>query len=262
MYFCIHIASISLIPILVLVNIFLFSFGYYIEEFATTYNHKKINSRKFFENVHLQLIIPNKKIRFSFFAAFILKLLILTIISIGYIQKGEYKSIFITFLFTSPVLLFNYLINNFFGFFDKYWLSLQKSGLSGKDIFKSYLKVLVFFLSIDFILTLIFCLVNYNLFVDVMIVYLGTTILLIPLGFYWSVLFPKKIQGSMFNTKSTTAIIPVILTFAICCTLFLVLINIWFSLIIVVYALISVSCIINLNNFYAKKNKSIYSKLN
>ncbi len=240
----------------------LFWYGFFVEEILTKYNSHKVKAYVVFRNPYRELVFFNKKSRFNLLMAIILKIIMLLTVSVAYIQRDKYPSFMIIMLFTSPIFMFNYLINNFFGFYDKYWLAQEKAKLKGKYMFVNYLKLIKYPLVIDFVITLLFALFNTSLLFNVITIYFGAIILLIPLGFYWSVLYPKKIEENLFSTKPTSGIIPVFMTLAICSLLTLILINKWYILIIVLYALISFFCIKKLNVFYLKNHQKIYSKLN
>lgn len=244
-----------------LVIIICLATGYLIEEKYSTAAQIKQHENYAFAGMPMQLLFANPKFRLWFFAWTGVKIVFLATISIGFYQKGRYSPLFIIILFASPLTLFNYILNNVFGFFNTYWLSLEKSGPSGKEMFRNLLKLLKWPLMFDILFALIFVAFNRSLMLPVFIVYAGAFPLLVILAFYWSVLFPKTIQTTLFNTKPTAGIVPLVVSSLICSSFVLLSISKWFGAIGILYLFIALLLFSRLNRFYDTERKDLFSNL-
>ena len=124
---------------LLIMSLFL---GYLIEEIFSEHNQTIAKTKKTLKNIYLELFFNNKKFRIYFWGFVIVKSSFLILITILYYQKEKYLPIFFIILFSSPIILFNYTLNNAFGFFNTFWLSINKGNLNGLAIFKIYINLL------------------------------------------------------------------------------------------------------------------------
>lgn len=258
--FAFYYESIGLTFCIAIICIFLIS-GFLLEEKYTKFTDSPVTSHNVFKNPLLELLFGNPKFKLWFFTAVVVKVIFLLTLTILFIQKNKYPPFFFIVLFTSPIIPFNYALNNTFGFFDKYWFSLEKSSPTGKNVFSHFLKLIKLPILIDTIITIIFVVINKSLIIPVLIIYIGSLPILIPLAFYWSVLFPKSIQTTLFNTKPTTALLPAIATFLFCISFIPISVSNWFGLLGFLYFLSALILINNLNGFYNRKKHLLFIEL-
>jgi hypothetical protein len=233
-----------------------------VEEKLSTSKKKLFVSTLRYNDVYSQFIYTNKKFKLWYFTALIVKIFFLAFLSITFYYKNKQIPFFFIILFASPLILFNYVINNLIGFFDRFWFSFDKSsGSNGKTFFLIFIKIIKIPLIIDFLITIIFGFFNYYLLQYIVIINLGSLPILVLLSFYWSNLYPKKVEVNLFNTKPVSAIIPVIITFFIMLSFLFTSSNIYYGVLVTVYLIISFILYSRLIYFHANKSKKIYQKL-
>ena len=259
-FFTLYFENIRLIFYIPIVLIFLIN-GYLIEEKYSNFKFTSISSYNIFKNPHLETVFSNSKFRLWFTTAIILKVIFLVLFTILYIKKGKYPPFFFIVLFTGPIILFNYVLNNTFGFFDKFWFTLEKSSTTGKLLFLHFLKLISLPLLIDILIIIIFSIVNKSIANSVLLIYFGPLPVIIPLAFYWSVLFPKTIQSTFFSSKTTSAFLPSIITILVCILFIFIELNFWPIFLGVIYLIFSLLLIKNLNKFYKSKKHLLFKEL-
>lgn len=251
----------AFIYFLVLLVLFMY-FSFMVEEKLSTSKKKLFVSTLRYNDVYSQFIYTNKKFKLWYFTALIVKIFFLAFLSITFYYKNKQIPFFFIILFASPLILFNYVINNLIGFFDRFWFSFDKSsGSNGKTFFLIFIKIIKIPLIIDFLITIIFGFFNYYLLQYIVIINLGSLPILVLLSFYWSNLYPKKVEVNLFNTKPVSAIIPVIITFFIMLSFLFTSSNIYYGVLVTVYLIISFILYSRLIYFHANKSKKIYQKL-
>lgn len=111
----------------------------------------------------------------------------------------------IVFLFVSPLIIFNYLYNNIWGFNKNYWLVTNLANADPFYLFKKYLYLLRIPLLIDATISLIyFGLTSPDIFLPGLVMYLTMLPVFIFCGFAWSVRSAKNVN-SIFHLKSNTS---------------------------------------------------------
>ena len=205
----------SLIPILIIFMILMLSLGFILEEklAATTL----IRSAKIkFHRTTFALLSRNRKIRTYILIIIIMKLVFLTIVLTEYKLNPKYKLIPFMFLFSSPVITFNYLLNNSFGYMRRYWLLVDKCTSSGTSILKLFLRHLWVILAIDATISLGYILFFQTLVWPLIFSYICLIILFTPLSFYWALEFPVNVDPSLFSIKPVAGVPPALISVVLC----------------------------------------------
>jgi hypothetical protein len=235
--------------------------GFLMEEKLTRQLNNKTVKSFSFKNVYSELLFSSTKFKLWFFASVTVKIVFLSLITVLFYNKHKYPPSFFIVLFTAPLTLFNYVLNNLFGFFDTYWFSLEKSDRNGFKMFVFFLKLVWMPLSIDAALFIIFCAFNNSVALQMVIIYAGSLPILTVLSFYWSVLFPRQVEATLFNSKATTSFLPIALTALICFSFMSVATPYWLGAIMGVYLIASIVLIEKLDLFYNVYRVGLYSKL-
>lgn len=120
------------------------------------------------------------------------------------------------FLFSSPVITFNYLLNNSFGYMRRYWLLVDKCTSSGRSILKLFLRHLWVILAIDATISLGYILFFQTLVWPLIFSYICLIILFTPLSFYWALEFPVNVDPSLFSIKPVAGVPPALISVVLC----------------------------------------------
>src|SRR5690606_41341452 len=117
-----------------------------------------------FQRTTFALLSRNRIIRTYILIIIIMKLVFLAMVLTEYKLNPKYKLIPFMFLFSSPVITFNYLLNNSFGYMRSYCLLVDKCTSSGTSILKLFLRHLWVILAIDATISLGYILFFHTLF--------------------------------------------------------------------------------------------------
>lgn len=238
--------------------------GFLIEEKLTQLQRKTITRYNLFDNTLLQIQFNNSKFLLHYIMLIVVVAVFLSAFSYVLHKKnitGTLQYAYIVCLFTSPLAVFTYILNNSFGFFDTYWLCSEKMTSSGKMLFMHYLRMAAIPLVTEVILMILFLIINPGQTGMTVLLHLGTLPLLLVLGFYWSVLFPRKIPASLLVLNTPTGVLPSILSITICLSFVTVQFSKWFALLGGVYSGIAVLLFVNINHFYKRKKYLLYQAL-
>lgn len=235
--------------------------GYLVEEIFSEYNQTITKANKVSKSIYLDLFLKNEKFRIYFWGSVVVKSIFLILMTILFYQKNKYLPIFFIILFSSPIILFNYTLNNTFGFYSTFWSSINKCNNNGLEVFKIYLKLLKFPIIIDFVITTMFAIVNIPLFGIIISSYFLSIIPLIVLSFYWSMLLPLKVEPTLFSAKSTSSFFASMITFGICISFITLNISKWYALIGLLYIFLSITLIYNVNSLYENSKSKFYKKM-
>ena len=193
--------STIVITVLLLIN-YLFEINV-AESVPSTENSTRKNSRNLFS---LKLILKNSSLRTMLIFSVIMKIIFAFFCWVNISEQvGEFYVLYIyANLVLSPLILFSYIFNNFFGFLKSVWLSMNNVGAEPFYYIIIMTKVFAIPLMIDAIVTFI-SFVFLDMFSTAnVIVYLTNSILLFSFGVVNSFYFPKKTQN-VFSLRATTS---------------------------------------------------------
>ncbi len=186
----------------------LFLLNYFIELHKTNFRiTTRIKLNKSVYNLSsLKLLLNNKLLRTMLLLSIVVKLVLIFAGWSVYVKKGHYfsDSEFFIYLFISPLVFFSYFFNNFFGFVPTFWLTLEIVGTNFFIYTKETLKIILFPLILDTILTTVFFIISDKFNYINVSFYLSNLILLFYLGLLNSFFLPKKVDR-LFSFGGTTS---------------------------------------------------------
>lgn len=238
--------------------------GFLIEEMFTFFPQRKVVRYRFFNHMRLQMQFNNSKFLLHYTMLVIVLSCFLFVTSYTFHKKGVSDAtplIYLSYFFVSPLIVFTYILNNLFGFFDNYWLDFEKRSSNGKVLFMHYIHLAVIPITTELILLIIFLFINPGQLRMALLLHLGTLPILLVLGFYWSVLFPKKVSASFLTFDTPTGILPTILSIIICLSFAATQVNKWFTLLVAFYLGIAIILFFNIEKFYKKNKYLLFQKL-
>jgi hypothetical protein len=200
-----------LIPLLVL-PILAIAFG--IESSAQEKRIKYDTQKSSVNNVYLQILWNNEKVRIPLLVGIAMKLVILSVDLYLWLKNGEHimKGQGIYWLFGTPTFLFTYVFNNTWGFFKPLWLNFELRSGNYKRLISHIAKLLVLPVSIDMLITFPVLFYTWDSPIMILSIYFTSLISLTLGSFFWSLWSPKKIRktfqtgGSSSTGSNITAI--------------------------------------------------------
>lgn len=210
--------------------------GYYFEINHIERKQNKATKKSKEGWVYLKLIVRNPKARVPLLVGFFLKMIIMGGDFYLFTTKGEHilNGEFLYWIFVSPLVIFTYIFNNTWGFWKAIWLNTELRSGSAKELMRQNLRLLTIPLLVDFVITVPILLLSWDNPGFIVIFYLTSTMLLIPLSFIWSTLTPRQIN-STFQMKGSTSPISLFITGGVVMLLTLMLISDWFYFLIPIY---------------------------
>jgi hypothetical protein len=169
--------------------------------------------KKYLYSEDKYLLKNNNIYKINLSIAIIMKLLFLVFFLLAYFKDIENWITYFGLLLLTPVLLFNYIFNNTFGYFPKIFLNLIYFG-NNKQIMYQYLKILMVPIIIDIGIFLLFLLIIQEHYLLFLIIYLTSILVLFPTGFILSFLYPQK-MSQKFSLESRNPMISQIITILI-----------------------------------------------
>jgi len=137
-----------------------------------------------------------------------LKLIILGADAALYTAKGIhiYEKNLTIWIFFGPAIIYSYVFNNIWGFYKNLWLTVERTGGSIKDFLRSSLIPLRVPLLIDAaILAIYVAFFNHEDALFMLLMYIGTVLVLTPLGIVASFVSPKVVKGSIMSFSAKTS---------------------------------------------------------
>lgn len=183
------------------------------------------------------MLLRNKLFRIPLILALFFKVSILfgDIILLRLFEYQLTTRLPIVFLFASPLIIFNYLYNNIWGFNKNYWLVTNLANADSFYLFKTYLYLLRVPILIDASISLIyFGFTSPDIFHPGLIMYLTMLPTFILCGFAWSVRSGKNVN-SIFSLKSNTSSLGSFTGMAAVLSFLLLPNSGWFYLLIPIY---------------------------
>ncbi|MES1181593.1 MAG: hypothetical protein ABUL44_02245, partial [Flavobacterium sp.] len=182
-------------------------------EFDTWIHTKSINSvvetnyikRSKWINIVQKAFLKKKAIRTAIIFGFCFKMLMIIIFVTLFEKKpslldpeGSFQ--FVICLMISPIIIFNYVFNNLWGYLKHIWLILFLSGRKG--VFRlTYIKLLLPVLFVDFLFFIVFVELTKQSFLKYAVFYFCCLLIYLPLSFITCVLRPKPVSKAIsFNS--------------------------------------------------------------
>jgi hypothetical protein len=168
----------------------------------------KTNSKKTQGFYFIKLLLNNKLLRSMSLLSIVYKLFFLFMIWNMFQKNGGSfsKNEIFFYIFFSPIVLFSYFFNNFFGFSRTFWLSMNKVGATLLTYSKEMFKVLFLPLIIDVVLTIFVLFAVDKLNYTYISLYISSVIALFAIGVINSFYLPKQVK-SVFTMSGNTSIV-------------------------------------------------------
>ncbi|WP_299707392.1 hypothetical protein [uncultured Pontibacter sp.] len=247
----------------------LFAATFIFEEHLSSDQPVKASSRKVLVlsfSAALSVLVNNRKIMLPLLFGIIFKIFILFIyISKGHRLDGHEKAIMMPlfFVMASPVLIFNYVFNNAWGYFRDLWYAIEISNNSKATLALFYLKLLAFPILLDAAVSLAY----FNFLEGKLLLhiayYLTSFVTLIAIGLYSSLLFPiflKKSFSMGANTNIPMSLLAM-LTVASMYPIVAYLSAIWVYFFMALYILIAAFALISYPFLYISQKEALFKKL-
>ena len=219
----------------------------------------------FFGGSYVQMLLSNGHFRVVFIYGMLFKILLLSLIAYGMLVRGKELPIYFIILFAGPIFIFNYALNNLWGFLKHTWLALNKNlGLRSTDFLLFSLKLMALPIAIDFALSLIFGLLNPHLFFKVMALYWVPLPLLVIVACVFALNFTVPIVTTTTIVKQRTgALVPTLVTMAVVMAFgFSMELPMVYSLALgVFYILLSIALLFRLPELWAQKKGALTYKI-
>lgn len=189
-----------------------------------------------------QIFTRNKIFRVSVLIMFLIKSgLILFFFFLRKIKPDPEISFDIPIIFfTSPMLMFTYLYNNFFGFFPGIISNFKVSNSDFNSFYIFFIKGILPVMLIDWILSFIFIMIdNYDLLIWSFF-YLSLLLVLTSISFHLSVFKPKLIKSSFSSSNSRPLLNSISLIPTLISTLCFVYFQYFMPVIFILYCIIAI----------------------
>jgi hypothetical protein len=213
-------------------------------------------------NIFNSLLFQNKKIRSSLLVGFIFKLGILGVDIYMRQEKGEhlFNSEILLWLVASPVLIFNYVYNNLWGYNRALWLTLDRAPNAVHVLQQFYFRMLLIPLLIDFILSTIYFILHPEWTVIGIVSWVVTAIISIVFGFYWSLLKPRLILKTI-SSKGNTYVWSNVVSMLLTILLYGMLFTKWLYWLTPVYLVVSGLVYYYTKKEYPELRKGVFQEL-
>ncbi|NLO01824.1 MAG: hypothetical protein GX126_05820 [Bacteroidales bacterium] len=205
----------------------------------------------------LQLYIRNKIFRVSVLIMFSIKLIIILFFFFLFKIDPDTNIVFKIpiVLYTSPVLIFTYLFNNFFGFFPGFITSFKIADSGYDSLTGLLLKAVLPLIFLDCLLSVGFIMVGKYDLPSWLLFYLSVLLLLIPVSFHLSVFRPNLIKAAFSSSNNR----PLLNSFSMIPALTASLCYIYFqSLLPLIFLVFLIISILTLRSFVRRYKKRFY----
>lgn len=183
--------------------------NYFLELAAMEPKRKVVNySHSKHRSLGWRLFKNSKQARQLLLFGLALKLIILGADAAVYTAKGIhiYDKNLTIWIFFGPAIIYSYVFNNVWGFYKNLWLTVERTSGSSKDFLKASLIPLRVPLLIDAaMLALYVALFNHEDAMFMLVMYIGSVLVLTPLGIIASFVSPKVVKGSMMSFSAKTS---------------------------------------------------------
>ncbi len=155
---------------------------------------KQIPDGNIRDNLYLNLLFVNKKLRLPLIVGFLLKVFILALFTIGLqIKNRAIFSDYILWLFISPAIIFTYLLNNFLGYQRELFLAFELSGKNISRLLSIYITSFLTIFFIDILISFVTLIINGFFNINSVIYYLTASICFLLTGMIFSLANPKVV---------------------------------------------------------------------
>jgi len=245
-----------------LIPILLFFIGYLVECQIIENKNIELSSKSSKGNYLFKLIVNCNKARLSLFVGLLLKAFILVIDLMMFKSKGQhlFEGQLVYWLFVSPLLIFNYVFNNTWGFWKNIWLNYELRSGNYRDIIKFNLRLMFIPLAIDALITIPILLFSWSDYQFIILFYFVSSSFLICTSFVWSLLFPMVVSSS-FQMKGSSSFVSSIVSMASVVFLSVIKMNNWFYILIPIYLIGAFSAYKLAIDLYKDKKYMIAKKL-
>ena len=245
-----------------LIPIYLFCIGYLIELTVIESRINEISGGSGKSNLYLKLIINNPKARLLLLVGVLFKFILLTVDYIMFKKNGKHigDGQLIYWMIASPLILFTYVFNNTWGYWQSVWLNYELRLGGHKEITQFVLKLLAIPLIIDLIITVPLLLLSWDNYIFIILFYFLSALFLVSFCSIWSIIFPKKIK-SIFQMGGTSSVVGSLVSIIAVLLLSLLILNYWFYVLIPIYLIASVVAFKYAPDLYKERKYSLVNKL-
>lgn len=240
----------------VLTLVLIYFAGLLMEEYLPLEKKVTVQQQKNKVSIIPSLLFQNKKIRSSLLVGFIFKIGILGVDVYMRQSKGShlFDSEILLWLVASPVLIFNYVYNNLWGYNRALWLTLDRAPNADSLLQQYYLKMLWPPLFLDFVFSTVYFVLHPEWTLIGIISWVSTALLSIVFGFYWSAFKPRLITKTI-STKGNTYVWSNILGMVLAILLYGMVFTRWLYWLVPLYLIVS-----GLVYYYTKKEYQVLRK--
>lgn len=236
--------------------------GFVLEEILPV--ERKLNEtvERESSNLYSSLLFRNKKVRSSILVGLLFKAGFLTADTITFSRSGEhlFDSDVLIWIFFSPVIIFNYVFNNTWGYYRNLWLMLDRAPQPAMELRSFYLKLLRIPLLLDFVIAMLYLAFRPDWLLIGSISWISIAVISIVFGFYWSMLKPKLILKTI-SSRSNTYIWSNLLGMLFVMLLYGMLLTSWLYWLVPVYLIVSVLVFYYSTKEYTELRKNIFQEL-
>lgn len=255
--------SIHIYVLSFLTPIYLFFNGLFLEsQLIETKNKAKSNSNSN-TNFYIKLFINNPKIKRLLIIGFSIKIIMMISDLIYFKTTGENlfkEQRFYYWIFSSPMMMFTYYFNNTWGYFKSTWINYQIRTGDYADLRKISLKLMLFPLLLDMLITLPILLIRWEDTLFIFTFYFTSLLFLISFSFLWSIAYPVNIQNKI-KRKGSSALVSVLTSFAVISLTSKIQNNNWLYLLVPFFIIIGTLAFFLSSYLYEKKKYELFEKL-
>lgn len=167
---------------------------------------KRIRITEINNNTLLRSFLNNIAFRVSLFMAIGLKIVVLSLDTSRKLieNKSMFDNDYIIWLFLSPLLMFVFIFNNFWGYFRNIWAKIYLVNPKTHYFILFYLKSISVPLIADFILSFIYIVIDPTHTYSSILLYLNIAVFLFITGFLYSIYQPIYIRKKIMLKQSTS----------------------------------------------------------
>ena len=244
------------------IPIYLFCIGYLMELTVIESRINEISGGSGKSNLYLKLIINNPKARLLLLVGVLFKFILLTVDYIMFKKNGKHigDGQLIYWMIASPLILFTYVFNNTWGYWQSVWLNYELRLGGHKEITQFVLKLLAIPLIIDLIITVPLLLLSWDNYIFIILFYFLSALFLVSFCSIWSIIFPKKIK-SIFQMGGTSSVVGSSVSIIGVLLLSLLILNYWFYVLIPIYLIASVVAYKYSPDLYKERKYSLVNEL-
>lgn len=230
------------LPLAIILALLLIT-GFMLENALIEPRNSRIRIYTINSGIYTKLLLGSKKSRWPLLVGFVFKILILFGDLMSFRDNGEHlfdNSSILLLLFISPLLYFNYVFNNSWGFWKNLWLNVEIRSGDGRLMSHHNLQLMLRVLLIDFAVTFALTYFTWQNIELILLFYCSSAFYLVMLSFVWSLLTPRKIETT-FQFKGSVSPWSIIASMGGVLLLSLININRYFYVIIPLFIAIGVA---------------------